>query len=102
MKGNRGNTTEQRGRPNIRRVRLSAETAKHIKERVVSLGLEYNADTAAEWIERLAKFDDAVWIPLDTPSAALAQRLMLHFPECASVEQLVSLAITRLAETTDD
>lgn len=41
-------------------------------------------------------------IAIDNDAAALAAGLLLHFPECGSVEGLISEAVRRLAETMDD
>jgi len=40
-----------------------------------------------------------VWIGIDVETAALAQRLMLHFPDVPNVESLFAYALRRLAET---
>jgi len=42
---------------------------------------------------------DKVAIVLSAESAALAQRLMLHFPGCCDIAALYELALRRLAET---
>lgn len=42
----------------------------------------------------------AAWLPLE--DMAMAQRLMLHFPEARTIDDLFSLALRRLAATTDD
>jgi hypothetical protein len=47
-------------------------------------------------------FAGKVGIRVSAESAALAQRLMLHFGEVANVEALYELAIVKLAEHTDD
>ena len=101
-RGNRGNTTERRGSRTIQRIRLAPETATHIRERINALGLDYNAEAVEEWIARLAQFDGAVWVPIGVETAALAQRLMLRYPDVSTVEALFVYAIQRLAETTDD
>lgn len=51
--------------------------------------------------------DRAAWkgkiaIRVSPEIAALAQRLMLHFPEIKTVEALFEHALVKLAETTDD
>jgi len=52
--------------------------------------------------ERIPRHDGklAAWLPLE--DMALAQRLMLHFPEARNIDELFSLALHRLAATTDD
>ena len=42
----------------------------------------------------------AAWLPLE--DMALAQRLMLHYPQARTIDELFSLALHRLAATTDD
>ncbi len=42
----------------------------------------------------------AAWLPIE--DMALAQRLMLHFPEARNIDELCGLALRRLAATTDD
>lgn len=41
-------------------------------------------------------------IPVDLETRMTAVRLMLHFPQVATVEDLFSYALRKLAETTDD
>jgi len=41
-------------------------------------------------------------IPVDAETRALAQRLMLHFPDVPNVESLFPYAVRRLSEMTDD
>jgi hypothetical protein len=55
-----------------------------------------------ELAERVPRQDGklAAWLP--TEDMALAQRLMLHFPEVKTIDDLFSFAIHRLAATTDD
>lgn len=47
-------------------------------------------------------FAGKVGIRISAESAALAQRLMLHFPDVPNVEALYELAMVKLAEHTDD
>lgn len=47
-------------------------------------------------------FRGKVAIRITPENAALAQRLMLHFPHIPTVEALYEYAMTKLAETTDD
>lgn len=47
-------------------------------------------------------FRGKVAIRISPGNAALAQRLMLHFPDIPTVEALYEYAMTKLAEMTDD
>lgn len=42
------------------------------------------------------------WTRLSDDDAALANRLLPMFPKCTTIDELVSCALRRLAETTDD
>jgi hypothetical protein len=53
-------------------------------------------------IEERKEWKGKIAIRISPDSAALAQRLMLHFPQVATVEALYEYALIRLAETTDD
>ncbi len=53
-------------------------------------------------ITERALFRGKVAIRVRLENAALAQRLMLHFPHIPTVEALYEYAMTKLAEMTDD
>lgn len=53
-------------------------------------------------IEHRKAFKGKVAIRISPDNAALAQRLMLHFPDVPTVEALYELAMLKLSETTDD
>lgn len=53
-------------------------------------------------IAERALFHGKLRIHVSPESGALAQRLMLHFPDVPTVEALYELAMRRLAATTDD
>lgn len=49
-----------------------------------------------------AAWKGKIAIRIDPETAALAQRLKLHFPDIPNVESLFAYALRKLAETTDD
>ena len=53
-------------------------------------------------IEDRKAWKGKVSIRISVETAALAQRLMLHFPERPNVESLFEYALRKLAETMDD
>lgn len=53
-------------------------------------------------IEDRQAWKGKIAIRISPETAMLAQRLMLHFPQVATVEDLFACALRKLAETTDD